>query len=267
MEIRELDSAYMLPRISICRTTNTGGYPAARTRSRISEYYELSYYIDGDGSVFINGEENPIHSGDVRFTRPGTELCSLPHWRCYTVYFDFGEAGVIYKNPILDGIPEFFHAGNEPTRVFEKMLRLFHSASLTATAELSALLLSLLCTLYNGLHTPKRLNPAIRACIYYMERNFSSHISLEDLCSLSGYSKPQLLRLFKRELCCTPHDYLTSLRINHAKRMLTETGAPLTVISEECGFSSDSHFKTLFKKVTGLTPGSYRSTELPAEGE
>ena len=265
MEIRELDSALMHPRIMICRLFDTGTAVGWKPMKRVSEYYELVYYTGGNGSVFINGEEKRISAGDVRFTKPGTELYGLPYYSSYSILFDFGQPRVLYRNPILDGICDYFHAGPELSRYFEKMIQLFHSPSLTAAVNLNSMLLSVFGMLYDGLHTGKTILPAVRACLHYMENNFSKQISLDTLCPIAGYSKPHLLRIFKQELGCSPHDYLTTVRINNAKLRLTESDLPLSAISLECGFSSDSHFKTLFKKETGLTPGRYRNAGLMSE--
>ncbi len=258
MKTQLLPVTAMLPRISICRAYDTRAREHRR-RVRISEFYELCYYTEGGGSVFINGEEYVIGAGDVRFTPPGTELHGKPHYKSYSVYFDFGEPSVIYENPILQGIPVYFHGGAEPLGRFKKMLDLFLSAEVTAPARLNAALLSLLSALYDGLRTLEALSPPVRACKHYIEQHFSEKITLDQLCALSGYSKPHLLRMFGRELCYSPHDYLTAVRIKHAKHLLTESDLTLSVIASECGFDSDSHFKYLFKTRTGITPGSYRS--------
>lgn len=262
MEIRELDGSKMLPNVKICRLFDTGTAAGWRPRKRIAEYYELIYYTEGTGSVFINGEEQRIRAGDVRFTKPGTQLYGLPGYKSYSVMFDFGQSGVVYKNPMLDGLPDYFHVGAEPMYHFEKMVDLFQSPAAIATVKLNAMLLHVLCMLYDALHTEKTVIPAIKGCVAFLERNFSRHVSLEELCSVAGYSRPHLLRLFSREIGCSPHEYLTSIRIQHAKKLLTETDAPLSSVAADCGFRSDSHFKTLFKTVTGLTPNTYRNMDV-----
>ena len=94
--------------------------------------------------------------------------------------------------------------------------------------------------------------------INYMENNYAKQISLNELGKLSGYSDVHLLRLFKKDTAKSPHDYLTEIRIRHAKEMLTTTNSTIDEISYECGFKSTSHFKSLFKTHTGFTPGNYR---------
>ncbi|MBQ8232462.1 MAG: helix-turn-helix domain-containing protein [Lachnospiraceae bacterium] len=248
----------MLPRISLSRLFETEKEPGQISPERIAELYELSFYIKGNGVINMNGNEYSVNYGDIRFARPGTYMCSTSYYSCYTVYFDFGQSNILYQNQLLDGIPEYFHTDGEYRKTFEELIRLFHSEELIAPVKQNALLLSLLSQLFEGVYSRKKYCTAVETSIAYMEKYYSRDISLDYLGKISGYSSLHLLRLFKRDTGYTPHDFLTSLRMNAAKRMLIYTDKPLTEIASECGFRSDSHFKILFKKTTGFTPGNYR---------
>lgn len=259
---QELPIDAMLPRISLCRLFDTQNAPDWAPRHRIASFYELSFYLEGSGIVTIDDNTYCIRAGDIRFNTPGTHLYGLPHFKSYTVYFDFGQSDTPYKNAILEGIPAYFHTNGEPRKLFEELLEAFHSNDLTAPIRQNALLLTLLAHLFELAHSHKDYCPAVRICLDYMAEHYSHNITLETLSSLSGYSTLHIQRLFKQDLGCSPHDYLTSLRINRAKKMLTETDYSVSIIAAECGFSSDSHFKTLFRNITGLTPGRYRKSAL-----
>ena len=56
----------------------------------------------------------------------------------------------------------------------------------------------------------------------------------------------------------TPHVYLANLRIEKARRLLTETAHPIIEIAAMVGYQSQSHFTKIFKAITGLTPRAYR---------
>ena len=94
-----------------------------------------------------------------------------------------------------------------------------------------------------------------------LSKSFCHHFSnygRKKLGELSSYSHIHILRLFKTETGISPHDWLTNIRINYAKEYLESTNIKISQIADLCGFSSDSHFKILFKKTTGFTPGNYR---------
>jgi AraC family transcriptional regulator of adaptative response / methylphosphotriester-DNA alkyltransferase methyltransferase len=67
-----------------------------------------------------------------------------------------------------------------------------------------------------------------------------------------------LTRLFKKHQGKTLNQYLTSLRIEKAKAMLTGTGTDILQISFDCGFDTLSNFYRSFKLHTGMPPGQYR---------
>lgn len=55
-------------------------------------------------------------------------------------------------------------------------------------------------------------------------------------------------------------DYLKSIRINMAKKLLRSSNMPISKISVEVGFNDEKHFSKTFKVLTGVTPSEYRKT-------
>lgn len=94
----------------------------------------------------------------------------------------------------------------------------------------------------------------------FLDTNLDSTIRLQDLANLVGLSVFHFAREFKALTDQTPMRYLLERRIEFAKRrMLEKPRMPLAVIAFECGFSSQSHFTTNFRQVTGMTPAAWRS--------
>jgi AraC family transcriptional regulator len=56
----------------------------------------------------------------------------------------------------------------------------------------------------------------------------------------------------------SPHQFLTSVRLTHAKVLLTETSSPVSDIAYECGFNSPEHFVTAFKQYYKVKPSALR---------
>ncbi len=56
-----------------------------------------------------------------------------------------------------------------------------------------------------------------------------------------------------------PVRYVWNRRVECAKRHLEIPDVPLANIAIDCGFGSQSHFSTLFKKITSMTPAAYRT--------
>jgi AraC-like DNA-binding protein len=81
-------------------------------------------------------------------------------------------------------------------------------------------------------------------------------LALSDLCALTGLSKYHLLHIFTLQKGISPYNYLITVRINNAKKLL-EQGIPLIEAAMRTGFSDQSHFTNYFKKYIGLTPKQY----------
>lgn len=259
VETMDLAVEAMLPRVLLVRMYDTVAMQH-KIRQRVSEHYELTFYMEGDGRVSIHGAEYPACRGAVRFTPPGTVLSSVPDYRCITVYFDFGKTGVVCHNPVLDGIPSFVVTACEQLPQFEALLQAYQSEATTAKLRQNMLLMELLAVLFDEACSRKEYCDSVHLCIRYMREHFAEDITLETLGMLTGYSGLHLMRLFVRHTGRSPHKWLTAIRLLHAQKLLTETEKKIEQISEECGFSSVSHFKTMFKQNNNCTPGAYRKS-------
>lgn len=257
MQTLDLPVEQMLPRVLLAREYDTVAM-RHKTVKRTSEYYELSFFTEGSGKVTIQGAEYPICRGAIRFTPPGVVLSSTPDYRCITVYFDFGPNTGVCHNPVLDGIPPFFETACGQLPLFEAILSAYSSEQITAKVRQNLLLLDLLATLFEETRSQDTYCDTVHLCIRYLRAHFAENITLETLGALTGYSGLHLMRLFVRDTGRTPHKWLTAIRMLHAQKLLTETEKNLEQIALECGFSSVSHFKTLFKEANACSPGTYR---------
>lgn len=95
-----------------------------------------------------------------------------------------------------------------------------------------------------------------KAC-EYMREHFAERIYLDQICRCAGLSKSTLLRAFTKEKGVTPYRYLEAIRINEAKKLLSE-GIPPVEAGVRTGFSDQSHFTNYFNLFLGLAPGTYR---------
>jgi AraC family transcriptional regulator len=92
----------------------------------------------------------------------------------------------------------------------------------------------------------------------YIAVNYSHNILLEDLAAKADLSPSHFSRLFKQTIGQSPYQFLTSYRIEQAKKMLDNSNAVMVDIAINCGFSDQAHFSRVFKKIAGLTPKQYR---------
>jgi len=83
-------------------------------------------------------------------------------------------------------------------------------------------------------------------------------LTLEDLCLEADLSAWHFLRAFRGAFGETPHAFLTRMRIERAKDLLTVASRPVTEICFDVGFTSLGSFSTLFRRQVGLSPAEFR---------
>ena len=88
---------------------------------------------------------------------------------------------------------------------------------------------------------------------------FSYNLTLARVAELIGIHPVYLAREFRKRHRCTVGEYIRRLRIQSACRELSNSDAPLTEVALACGFSDQSHFSRVFKRLTGMTPTQYRA--------
>lgn len=86
-----------------------------------------------------------------------------------------------------------------------------------------------------------------------------SSFRLSDAIRESGYAEDYLRVLFKKRYGKTPHDYLTSLKMEYAKNVMETYGAKMKIceLAWALGYSDPLYFSKLFKKTYGCPPSSF----------
>ncbi len=104
---------------------------------------------------------------------------------------------------------------------------------------------------------------AIRDIQHWMEANYQRPIALDTLGEQFGLSQRSLIRRFKQACDSTPSQYLQDLRLDAATKLLLQTNKTIAEITHRVGYEDISSFTRLFKKKTGIPPGSYRAKFTP----
>ncbi|MEP6622372.1 MAG: AraC family transcriptional regulator [bacterium] len=92
---------------------------------------------------------------------------------------------------------------------------------------------------------------------------YADRVSLAELARDAGVHPSHLTAAYRRTFGVSPGEYLRARRVEEAQRALRDTGASITEIALNVGFSDQSHLTRTFRSHTGQTPARYRSSFRP----
>ncbi|MEP6647176.1 MAG: AraC family transcriptional regulator [Saprospiraceae bacterium] len=95
----------------------------------------------------------------------------------------------------------------------------------------------------------------------FIDAHYAEQINLSYTADQSLFSKFHFIRIFKSIYGTTPHQYLTSVRIEKAK-LLLRTEMSISQVCNTVGFESLSSFSGLFRKIVGQSPSAYHVQQL-----
>lgn len=94
--------------------------------------------------------------------------------------------------------------------------------------------------------------------IDYVDAHLADDIRVEDMAAICGLSRFQFSRAFTRATGQSPYGYVMRQRIERVRSGLATTRKSLAELALDCGFSSQQHMSTAFKRFYGSTPTAYR---------
>lgn len=97
--------------------------------------------------------------------------------------------------------------------------------------------------------------------VAYLKSNVKNKIALSDICEHFNYSRSFICKIFKEQMGVSLITYFNRLKIEEAKRLLSESELSVSEISELLGFSEAKYFGNVFKNGEGITPLEYRKSK------
>ncbi|MCK9502945.1 MAG: AraC family transcriptional regulator [Porticoccaceae bacterium] len=105
-------------------------------------------------------------------------------------------------------------------------------------------------------------DPAVNETVLYIHARIGEPLTIAQLAQLQRMSASLLRQRFQAVMGMPIHRYIIQHRVKTAHDLIESSNLSLTIISAECGFSSLAHMVSTFKRVLGVTPGSYRTKDL-----
>lgn len=233
-------------------------------KSHYHEYFELYYLEYGHRIHMMEGDLYNMSSGEFILFPP------------YVMHHSYGEMDVPFKRLLLYFRPEFVLSkeilndistssgiyrlnakdSQQVHNIMNQILKEQEEKGQLYEEDMQMLLNHLLIQIarhHSEAGKPEKQN-RITNIIRYIHDHYKENISLEELASLFFISPYYLCREFKRYTNRTIIQYINSIRIIEAQRLIMETNYSITEISSLVGFSNITHFERVFKSVTGISP-------------
>ena len=102
----------------------------------------------------------------------------------------------------------------------------------------------------------------VRRVKEFIAENLEDDLNLSEIAAVADLSQYHFARAFRKTVGLTPQQYVMQQRIEKAKLLLSDADLPIVEVSLRTGFKNQSHFTTLFRKFTKLTPKTWRDLKL-----
>ena len=221
--------------------------------------YTLRLILSGNGHMTVEDEAIPLS--------PNTIICTPPHMIQQGFSHDGIDEIVIYLTQFQLGQkegPNILVLQDNDCGFGFHLFSLLYNVFQQRNVFLDPLLNNTYKNLYQFLETQyvqSTYDGRIVDITRHLHESYTqADLSIERVLAAQGQNADYLRRLFKKNHGCTPIQYLNTLRIGKAKKLLEANclhHLSITQIAEQSGFSDASYFARVFRDYIGLSPSQY----------
>lgn len=258
------------------RDDGNGAHPLS-CAAHLHRHVEFFYLLDGHCRAFIDATEYTVEPGDILIAFPNQvhrfEATGKERYLLFIVHPEMmpeWEEVFAKQLPTSAQVP---HADRDPSllRLLQLMAEKGSEAGTYRDVALRGLLLAFFGQLLPHMElTDSRSQDshAIREIVDFCTRNYTAELSLETLEEALHLSRYYISHLFSHKMNIRFNDYVNSLRVTEACRLLRQTDRSITDISTQAGFCTLRTFNRSFVKQMGQSPSEYRrGCALPSPAE
>lgn len=227
--------------------------------------YTIGIVLSGSEAIYRDGSYHPAGEGSLYFYQPDQIHTGISIDRSAWTYASLYLSKEFFKDAFEGWAPEFKEpvADNEISSIWYRNLVSVLSKS-QCDVERQSALFTLTRKIAEQHSIPRNSEPTYSSHIPYIEYSkdfmrtyYGEPLKLNDIAKHSGLHPAYFLECFKKSEGITPYAFLTTIRLNAAKKALQQNQTPANA-ALACGFYDQSHFTKYFKGVFGITPAKYR---------
>ncbi|MEA5466639.1 AraC family transcriptional regulator [Leptothoe sp. PORK10 BA2] len=236
------------------------------------EAYTIGFNESGQGCSQHRGKTHFLSPGSFNLINPGVihtgQVASPVGWSFRNLYIDFSQIEKILTQ--LDGTGPGIPYFKAPILKEPSLKPIFYGlfdCLKTPTSQLQqqSLLLGLLSKLFQlnaensfSIRAAQPESTAVALVRTYLEAHYTDNVSLNELAQLVNLSPYYLIRCFRQQVGCAPHQYQRHWQLVQVKQALQTSRQALSEIATDHGFYDQSHLNRAFKQTYGVTPGQYQ---------
>lgn len=228
------------------------------------EDYQLLYIASGTADFMVNGEKLCLHEGEAVLYRPFEVQEYWYHLEdkpeIYWVHFTGTEADALVDGLALEsrqtvGMDARFR------ELIESIIRELQFKRPLFNELTTALLRELLVRMarrHRESSTDRPRSRLIEQAVSEIEQRFAEPLTVAELAAQLNMEVCWFSRLFRRQMGCSPQQYLIRVRMAKARELLSTTDCPVGEVARLTGYDNPLYFSRLFGKFCGCAPREYR---------
>lgn len=230
--------------------------PAYQVRRDDYKKLLFAYTLSGSGSLTYAGQSYTLRRGSAflidcaAYQEYGT---TGEDWQFLWAHFS-GEPARQYGRYVTGLRGHAADCPGECIALWEQLFTLAQENDPRAAPRVSAAIYQLMTCFASEPPRDDRIESAVR----YLQLHYRRPVAVAELAAEACMSPTYFQHRFREEVGLSPHAYLNRLRVSEAKRQLVFSRRPVEAVAADLGFSSASHFVSVFKAATGCTPRQYR---------
>lgn len=243
-------------------------------------YLEIGYCIEGEAVFSSNSQEYHLKKGDITMVLPNVlhknrSMNDDKDVRWAYIYVDVDDlikmfpAGDVKTRLtfVKETIQDVLHIDGEKHSdmlwIISEILHLYNEKKQSYKMQIVGLMYTLLLKMYDTFsekitEETKYDNLPIMPAIEYIYDHYMEQIKVTDLARVCHFSESYFRKVFVEMKGIAPLDYLHSIRIRQACRMLLNSTDTVRVVGEKCGYTSTTTFERNFRQRTGMLPSQWR---------
>jgi AraC-like DNA-binding protein/quercetin dioxygenase-like cupin family protein len=246
--------------------------------------FEINYVQSGEIIFIVAGKETLVKANEIIFINQHaihSAYSSSPNAKYISILFgesllSSGFSDIIYQKYLVPlrankkMPPDFINSdtvwGRKIIKYVKSIIRHVAAKKSTYEMEIKIELLQIFNVfvkdnlIFENKNDDSITNVIVKSALTYIHKNFDKNIQVNLLATELGFCTEHLIRSFRLLVGKTPKEYIIHYRIRYAKLLMQhDSDMTISEIADKCGLSDASYFSRCFKKMTGVTPQTYRA--------